>query len=119
MNSVAADIMACVSNYGIGGIEALPAPTLHEQMNDPDCELSADEICYIAINVASDMISEVDMVNCGKQATVLPQDAESVQQVARATSELSNPAATGTGGQPPTSQSHSQSLSQTRQAAVL
>jgi hypothetical protein len=51
MNAVAADIMACVANYGRGGIDALPAPALHEQMNDPDWEMSADEICHIAINV--------------------------------------------------------------------
>ena len=51
MNAVAADIMSCVANYGRGGIDALPVSALHEQMNDPGWEMSADEICHIAINV--------------------------------------------------------------------
>ena len=106
-----------------GGIEALPAPALHEQMGDPDCEMSAAEVCHIAIklNLASDMISEVDMVHCGKPAAKAVQEAETVTQVVKATSKLPGIASAGTGEQsPPFTQSHSQnqSLSQISKQAV-
>ena len=123
MNAVAADIMACVSNYERGGIEALPAPALHEQMDDPDCEMSAAEVCHIAINLASDMISEVDMVHrsCGKPTARAVQEVETVTQVVKATSKLPGIASAVTGEQPPPfTQSHSQnqSLNQISQQAV-
>jgi hypothetical protein len=81
--------------------------------------MSADEICHIAINVASDMISEVDMVNCGKLAHRTLPKAESVQQVVQETSERPTVAAASTGDQHlSTRQSHSQSHSQISQSAI-
>ena len=109
VNAVAAGIMACVSNYERGGIEALPAPALHEPMDDPDCEMSAAKVYHIAINLASDMISEADMVNCGKLAPRTVPKAESVQQVIKETSERPTMATTSTSDQHlTTKQSHNQ-----------
>jgi hypothetical protein len=119
MNAVAADIMSCVANYGRGGIDALPAPALHEQMNDPDWEMSADEICHIAINVASDMISEVDMANCSELAPRTAPKAESVHQVVKEMRGRRTVAAARTGDQRlATNQSHNQSHRQTSQSAI-
>ena len=57
MLAVASDIMAAVTNYDRGGIEALPLEQLHEQMDDPDGELSSADVCSISIQVASGLIA--------------------------------------------------------------
>ena len=57
MLEVASDIMAAVTNYDRGGIEALPLDQLHEQMDDPDGELAPSEVCSISIQVASGLIA--------------------------------------------------------------
>ena len=59
INAVAMDLIAAVNHYGRGGIKDLPVEQLHEQMDDPDVEMSQADICYIALDFASGLMSSL------------------------------------------------------------
>jgi hypothetical protein len=55
--AVAGDILASANNYATGGIAALSDWTLHEQMEDPDGIGEAHDICHVAIDWATSVLS--------------------------------------------------------------